>query len=799
MRPLKLEMQGFSTFRAPTTVDFRDHDLIAFTGPTGAGKSTIIDGIVFALYGSVTRYDNEKLVAPIINAVSTEARVRLDFAVSGVEYTAVRVVRRTANGASTKEARLEQGDLVLASTAQELTDEVEHLIGLSFTQFTKTVVLPQGDFARFLTEKASARQRLLRRLLGLEVFAAVGKAARQRSRQISSQGQGLHRALKDGQKVSEDDIVKLAAAVDEHSTSLAEVEMAQSERAAASTERNTAQVRLHLLDEQLDALSQLAVPGEAKSFAVSLTKANTAATAASKRHTTTEEKLASALDTRGTLPSTEESDQLVEMHEEAAALDEDAAAALAVLEASEASLGHATTEAEQASDALERAENSAERARIQAGARGIAMTLEPGDHCPVCEQVVGKLPLHSDHDSPADDALDMAEAERVAAGERAMRAVADLQRATSARADANARVEAATTAVVARREKLKGRPTLAQAQAGRKGAVAADAKVEIAQSAVDEATLALIEATKATDLIERNGTGLRRQFTAARDAVVALRPPNPSEASLRDDWAELVTWGKAQTAHVRAAQRDETKTMAAAENRVGTAERLMVKVSTAFFAPGVDPVPDLASVVLQDAHADARIVLANAEDRRARQVSLEAQIAELDTDRAVADELGKHLASGMFERWIMADVMMDLADRASVRLSELSAGAYSLTTNGTEFEIRDHRNADEIRSARTLSGGETFLTSLSLALALRDSITDLSSTATPPLESMFLDEGFGTLDSETLDIVAAAIEDLGASGRMIGLVTHISELAERVPTRFDVQRGPDGSTVTELT
>jgi len=60
---------------------------------------------------------------------------------------------------------------------------------------------------------------------------------------------------------------------------------------------------------------------------------------------------------------------------------------------------------------------------------------------------------------------------------------------------------------------------------------------------------------------------------------------------------------------------------------------------------------------------------------------------------------------------------------------------------------------------------------------------------------MFLDEGFGTLDPETLDTVTAAIEELRASGRMIGVVTHIGELAERLPTRFDVQRGPQGATV----
>ena len=94
-----------------------------------------------------------------------------------------------------------------------------------------------------------------------------------------------------------------------------------------------------------------------------------------------------------------------------------------------------------------------------------------------------------------------------------------------------------------------------------------------------------------------------------------------------------------------------------------------------------------------------------------------------------------------------------------------------------------------------MSGGETFLTSLALALALADSITDIASTSTPPLESMFLDEGFGTLDPETLDIVATAIEDLGSSGRLVGIVTHIPSLAERVPMQINVTPTPSGSVV----
>jgi len=146
----------------------------------------------------------------------------------------------------------------------------------------------------------------------------------------------------------------------------------------------------------------------------------------------------------------------------------------------------------------------------------------------------------------------------------------------------------------------------------------------------------------------------------------------------------------------------------------------------------------------------------------------------------------------------MRDVMHDLAVRATDRLLELSGDAYSLVTDGTDFAIRDHRNADEVRGARTLSGGETFLASLALALALSESVSELASVGAPRIEAMFLDEGFGTLDQDTLDVVASAIEELGAAGRMIGLVTHVAELAERIPTRFDVRKTASGSTVTRI-
>ena len=142
MRPLNLRMKGFGAFREDTEVDFTDVELAALVGPTGSGKSTIIDGLTFALFGSVARYDDSRVVAPVINQLDTEARVALDFEVGGEPYTAVRVVRRTTDGATTKEARLEKGETILAGRASEMAPAVERLLGLDFDRFTKTVVLP---------------------------------------------------------------------------------------------------------------------------------------------------------------------------------------------------------------------------------------------------------------------------------------------------------------------------------------------------------------------------------------------------------------------------------------------------------------------------------------------------------------------------------------------------------------------------------------------------------------------------------------------------------------------------------
>ena len=117
MRPVRLELEGFTAFRERTVVDFAGVDLFALTGPTGAGKSSVIDAMIFALYGTVPRFGDDRLVGAVVSQGRTECRVRLDFDVGDERWTAVRVVRQRDGRASTREARLERAGEVVAGTA----------------------------------------------------------------------------------------------------------------------------------------------------------------------------------------------------------------------------------------------------------------------------------------------------------------------------------------------------------------------------------------------------------------------------------------------------------------------------------------------------------------------------------------------------------------------------------------------------------------------------------------------------------------------------------------------------------
>lgn len=180
------------------------------------------------------------------------------------------------------------------------------------------------------------------------------------------------------------------------------------------------------------------------------------------------------------------------------------------------------------------------------------------------------------------------------------------------------------------------------------------------------------------------------------------------------------------------------------------------------------------------------------ERRHQRRRQLDTEIDGLRRDHDAFQELQRELAGQRFQAFLLEKVFDDLVRGATVRLLELSQQRYELAFEAGVFVVVDHDNAGQRRSADTLSGGETFLASLSLALELCEQVQREAGAIT--LESLFIDEGFGTLDPETLETVAGAIEALPHGGRTVGIITHLPELTERLPWRVMVTRHPSGST-----
>lgn len=158
----------------------------------------------------------------------------------------------------------------------------------------------------------------------------------------------------------------------------------------------------------------------------------------------------------------------------------------------------------------------------------------------------------------------------------------------------------------------------------------------------------------------------------------------------------------------------------------------------------------------------------------------------------------------MLETYIQMSFFDRILRRANLRLQKMTGGQYDLTRriaagnrqsqSGLELDIIDHINASQ-RSVNTLSGGEAFLASLALALGLSD---EVQSSTGIHLDTLFVDEGFGSLDSDALQKAYCALANLTDGNRLVGIISHVADLKERIDHQIVVTKGPNGSSRAEL-
>ena len=810
MRPLRLMFEGFGSYRENTDIDLSDVDFFVLTGPTGSGKSTVIDALCFALYGTVPRWGKGNVIRNALAPSTAEARVCLVFEASGARYVAARHLKRDARGnVHTKEARLERLDTsvpldaewpkLLEASAEQLAegpDEVAagvtDLLGIGYEHFTQCVLLPQGRFAEFLHAKPGERQDLLIELLAYAVYEQVGQRARERGKEA-----GTRRALAEKQLAGHGEVTEAElAAAEARVTALAALVEPVDEAVVAMRELRerwtAANLNAKLAREQLDGLGELRVPQEVAKLAAQLADADDLVGQRAKALTNAETAETQAEQACAGLVELAVLREWQAGHARAEGLRTELAKqrdAKSVADAAESALAD-----EVAVLVAARGVAEAEAARIDREHRAAALAtdLHEGDACPVCHQTVGALP-HHDVSADIDAARSAAEKTRqaVTAAEK-KHAAAGRQAAAAA-----AGVVGAERQLAELTTKLDGAPPPAELAVAVTGRETADATLASARKNARAARLAAKtagdERSALTETEQRAWSTLR----ASRDRFVAANAPAVEGTDLAVAWQALIDWATSQrdALAVRAAELDTAEADLRAQ---GTAAAAAL---TALLAEhGIElSSPDKAPIDLATHRERADRNVDDLRKRRQDVAKLAAEVARHKGEQEVADMLGTLLRSDRFERWLCTEALDSLVAEASETLLQLSGGQYELFRGErNDLVVIDHNDAGTQRPVNTLSGGETFQASLALALALSSQVVALSG-GRRDLNSMFLDEGFGTLDDTTLDTVAATLERLaGDSDRMVGIVTHVAALAERVPVQFAVRRDGASSRVTRV-
>ncbi len=909
MRPLRLEVQGFTAFRQFTELDFSDLELFALVGPTGSGKSSLLDAMTFALYGTTERLGKLGLDA-LISQGERGLSVGLTFEVGDVTYRASRTKgHRQAENEVRFERRDEDGRWTNLSEGSKkaIEERIQKVIGLDFKNFTRSVMLPQGEFARLLKGKSEDRKAILGELTGLDHVAAMQRVAADRAKDLKRQADSHHGVLHseyagvsaeaaatlraerertDAEAEALRDRLETLQGTLTHLRELEKIWKAHAEtgrrldtldaraagvragEAQAARARRVAGV-LPLLDAAERA--RIAAEREHRALAGALQAAQAADRAADAAQTT----LDTAQAAEATIPELEaQADRLREAEADAARLkrsggtpqtahpqplpwDEDAflaareaaqkaeknrqervqietertalAAALARFAAEETAQVQETAEqvrvereGKTAKAELEAAQRALEEARQASGLASYRGHLHLGEACPLCLQAVRELP-----DAPVADlgaAQDRVQVLSATLDERRAR-FGDLRAALKARQkwldekrvenrDWQAALDQRETDLRAAEALVTGDP---QTEAARLLAGLAARVRAAGPDAAGKRRGLLGEVSDIRRRVQEAGTALARAGgdRAAAHATLgaARRAAADRDAEARETQAALETALAAldlNAAQARAAALPETDIAALEEAaRSWSAQHAQLQEALAELGRQLGAAPfdpaQLAQAARDLTATDAALAAAReragrlAEQERAtrerlvRKAELEAQAAAASRTFDTWQTLNTSLKANEFQQFLLAEVEAQLLTRAGLLLHEISDGRYRLALADGDYVVQDLWNAGEVRGVRTLSGGETFLASLSLAIALSDYLA-----GNKILGALFLDEGFGTLDPQALEAVAGALESLRTQGRMVGIVTHVESLSERLPSRLLVTKSVAGSSVQRL-
>ncbi len=876
MRPVTLTMTAFGPYAGTQELDFGElggKRFFLIHGPTGAGKTSILDAMTYALYGDTSGEERsgEQMRSDFADP-DTATEVTFDFTVGTEGYRIWRRPRqdrpkkRAAGGFTTVQPDAAlwrrtgiadpaiEGE-VMATGVREVNRAIVDLLGFSDDQFRQVVVLPQGKFREVLSADVKKREEILRKLFRTQRFADITVYLKSKRAELDREIKGAldkragvlasagaenveelsGREAQAAEAVAAAEVVRVAAA--EHAAAAAAALEAARDATAALKERDDAAAQLTALEARAE---EVAATRDALSAA---RRALTVEAAWVKRRDRAEAlvlAVAKRDELEAQLPAAAaafaQACELLEAAQGAKGgvdLDavrlraEEAAATVTALEA----LGKARAALETAQASLERAISAEQEAmaRVESAdaeaarceklwracqAAALAASLEDGAPCPVCggtdHPAVATMPEESADDAELDAARAAAQAARTAHA-TALAAVAAAQAGVDGAServaeeaarlvDANADLEAVRAAAAALKAEL------AEGAAANERAEKALEECRTRHAATKSA------AEKAETLrgaaVEVHESVLAQSEAAAQELLVALKAADfadePAFLAVRRTGAEIDA--------LEGQLREYDAALAAAKDRVKRATAAAKAVSA---APDLAALETAATETAQARDEATSAVTAASKDRQQFRDALEL-IARLDADGAelrerylivarIADVAeDKNPLKLSFQRYVLGSYLDEVLGHASQHLQRMSGGRYRLQraegandlrrASGLDLAVFDE-HSDRARPAGTLSGGEGFQASLALALGLAEAVQAHSGGVR--LETIFIDEGFGTLDPESLDQAIGMLLDLAGvaagEGRLVGIISHVPELRQRIDARLEVTPSERGS------
>jgi exonuclease SbcC len=869
MRIQTLEVENFMPYREPVTLDFRDLSLFAIVGETGSGKSSVVDAICYALYGRIPRIRTENGQREnIISRGAKQFHVALTFDLGGATYKVIRQGTVMREDVQVFKDGEQLNQLLKKKDADRYIEET--LLHMSFDVFTRIIVLPQGQFDRFLKpDTPRARRDILISLLNLDIYERIGRAAGAHAGALLGELGGLDHDLAgiDQSTLTDEKMEVLDRAATEVGgrVTLLQEQLKARDLALAMLEQKVSKSRqLAKLREQLGALharsadvaadrtrlaaglalvslqpslaswerlaaqrAQLSEDGEKAAQAV-LAAQKSVETAGQTRtdlmHRAGEaafaERLAdiaAAINRLSDLqPFAARLEELQHKMKTATAKSDELDHGIAVLTESMKAMDQRREglqrELEAAHTASAQAEDAFEQARTDNAALVVQQGLKSGDTCPVCGHVVEELVAHVEHTDFArlktfrDEARTTVEHRQLALNDHEKKAEADRVRLESLNKQLSAVMnEDKDDRHEAHELTLRLLMDPSVAKEGKENPVAF-LRARLAHLRGQETSTRTAQQTMMTQLEEyrQKEETIRALLSQAENNAATLtgqyrQVVEQHEALQQDLLTHATAHGFDSIASMKAAllPADRLTTLQSSVERydrdtatvTGQVEMLAQELGDALPSEA-----DLGSARMERGSAAADLTRAQDElaaarrgkdDLVARRAFLTDRLKRKDevtrllsTYQQVARDFG---SKGMVA-FVSGGILEQLLVTANDRLGVLSKGRYELLLDaGDQMLVQDSFSASGPRDVATLSGGETFLASLALALAVKDLLS-----ANVDLDSFFIDEGFGTLDENSVQGVADVLESLRRDGSLIGIVTHRADLVERFEIVLEV-------------